>query len=81
MFHFSLLDKHIIAQLYFPLSKLKSKAQKKSFSAVSAFNYRTTIHPPQTFPDFPNQFSVNIETIDDNNRLVNEFISLIFFYK
>lgn len=29
---------------------------------------RTTIHPPQTFPDFPNQFSVNIETVDNNNR-------------
>ena len=29
---------------------------------------RTTIHPPQTFPDFPNQFSVNIETLDSNNR-------------
>merc|ERR1719270_1422678 len=30
---------------------------------------RTTIHPPQTFPDFPNQFSVNIETVDNNNRV------------
>ena len=29
---------------------------------------RTTIHPPQTFPDFPNQFTVNIETLDNNNR-------------
>ena len=32
---------------------------------------RSTIHPPQTFPDFPNQFSVQIETIQKDSRKVS----------
>ena len=35
---------------------------------------RTSIHPPQTFPDFPNQFSVNIETLDSSNRFNIHFL-------
>ena len=32
---------------------------------------RSTIHPPQTFPDFPNQFSVQIETIEKDSHKVS----------